>query len=69
MKINAIVTSLLVLLLSSSFVVAEEVDKAAQCDQTFDQCMVTCDEKSDGAETCYQTCENTYEECLKNSEN
>ncbi|MBN2895488.1 MAG: hypothetical protein JXK05_06305 [Campylobacterales bacterium] len=47
---------------------AEEVDKAAQCDAAYAACLKQCDTSENVNETCYETCDKTYEACLQSAQ-
>jgi len=43
---------------------AEDLDPAAQCEETYNTCLAKCDAAEDGSETCYSDCDAAYEKCL-----
>ncbi|MGB5966466.1 MAG: hypothetical protein WBF77_02880 [Sulfurimonadaceae bacterium] len=44
--------------------IAEEIDAASKCEETYNGCLLKCDAAEDGSETCYSDCDAAYEKCL-----
>jgi len=68
MSLKSLVKSMMVAALVLTPLAAEEVDKAAQCDQSYETCLKKCDEAENASEMCYETCDKTYESCLQSAQ-
>jgi hypothetical protein len=64
MNFMQILKPLMLTVLFLTPLVAEEIDPASKCEETYNACLAKCDAAEDGSETCYSDCDAAYEKCL-----
>ena len=64
MKTAQLLKTLVLSILMSAPLAAEEVDAAAKCDQSYEACIEKCDSAADGSSQCYEQCQEAYDKCL-----